>query len=651
MTGLALLVACLQTTLDADAGFQGTVFPDSWVRFSATLAYEGESLDAELRITLKAYTAEPVVYKRPLRLVRKARMRLGYDLYLTGAEYLAEIELVAPGKNVRPSTINLNFIHQEGSRLLAIGTPPPFVVEAMGKKPPVNLVRLPADQLPSTSLSLLSVDTILIPEPITLDPGQETALQEWVAQGGKLIFGAGRSTQLRQNPFWRGWCPLATPELGTLSARGKESDLPLTIVRGNLLRGRASLSVAGEPAVIRFPEGVGEIVFLPIVLEQLNLVRILPATTLLAEVLNLPPPPKEDLTPRRGFMPRQSQAWELQGKRIVSTQTTSEFLRRVLPSAFSLRPGALALGVAAVAIYIILIGPFEYLRLRRKGQLQTGWRSFAFLVVLFGGLVILWGSLVSPQRSRLLLITLLDEKRVHTFAVLRPARGDVFEIESGGPITLLPPPRPFGSIDPPEGMTLSGRLPSGLRLPTPASAPRLMLASREIQPDEGAISAQWTGTGRKSLEVKNSAGFPLKECWAVSKESVWSLGEIGAGSTRRIDLNNPAPMASWALQQLDHLTTGRAYGQFETMWERMSPSRYGLLLSIHEAFYDAWELNRKQSRNLLLEKGIDWSPALAREEVLLLCSFDKNVSALLSKPEIPAEVFGWARIRVREATR
>jgi hypothetical protein len=649
MTGLALLVACLQTTLDADAGFQGTVFPDSWVRFSATLSYEGESLDAELRITLRAYTSEPVVYRRPIRLVRKARMRLGYDLYLTGAEYVAEVELVAPGKNVRPATINLNFIHQEGSRLLAIGTPPPFVVEAMGKKPPVTLVRLPADQLPPTPLSLLSVDTILIPEPIELDAGQETALQEWVAGGGKLIFGAGRSTRLRQNLFWRSWCPLATPELGTLSLRWKESDLPLTIVRGNLLRGRASLSVAGEPAVIRFREGDGEIVFLPVVLEQPNLVRILPATALLTEILDLPPPPKEDLAPRGRFAPRQSQVWDLPGRKFVETQTTGEFLRRLLPSEFSLRPGTLSLGIAAVVVYILLIGPFEFLRLRRKGKLRTGWRSFAILVVLFGGLVLFWGSLVSPQRSRLVLVSLRDDRQVHTYAVLRPARGAVYDLESGGPITVVPPPRAFGAVDPPEAMTLSGSLPSGLRLPTPASAPRMLIMSRALQADEGAISARWTGSDRKSLDLKNGAGFPLKECWAVSKETVWPLGEIGTGSSRRIELGNPYPFGAWGRQQLNPRKDDRGWRSYECVWDRMSPSRFGLVLTFHEAFNDAWE--RDRNRHLLLEKGIDWSPALAREEVVVVGSFDQNVSALQSKPEIPAEVFGWARVRVREAAR
>jgi hypothetical protein len=246
---------------------------------------------------------------------------------------------------------------------------------------------------------------------------------------------------------------------------------------------------------------------------------------------------------------------------------------------------------------------------------------------------------------------LLDEKRVQTYAVLRPARGDVYDLESGGPITAVPPPRSFGTVDPPEAMSLSGSLPSGLRLPTPPSAPRMMVSSRALQADEGTVSVQWTGSDRKTLEVKNGAGFPLRECWAVSKETVWSLGEIGAASSRRIELKNPYPFKAWASQQLRALKADErnTWWRYNVSWDRVNPDRYGLVLTFHEAFNEAWD--QDHNRHLLLEKGIDFSPALAREEVIMVGSFDGNLAAIRTRPEIRAEVFGWARVRVREATR
>jgi hypothetical protein len=81
----------------------------------------------------------------------------------------------------------------------------------------------------------------------------------------------------------------------------------------------------------------------------------------------------------------------------------------------------------------------------------------------------------------------------------------------------------------------------------------------------------------------------------------------------------------------------------------VSPSRCGLVLSFNESLNEAWDPRR--SRRPILERGIDLSPALEKGEVVLVGLFDRNLSAIRTRPEIPAETFGWARIRVREANR
>ena len=123
MMPLALLMACLQApTLDAGAGFQGGVFPDAWTRISATVTYDGEPLDAELRVTLRAYSSEPVIYRRPLGVLRKARMRLGVDVFLTGGEYAVAVEVVAAGHSAehRRSVVGVR-VRRHGQVLLVAG--------------------------------------------------------------------------------------------------------------------------------------------------------------------------------------------------------------------------------------------------------------------------------------------------------------------------------------------------------------------------------------------------------------------------------------------------------------------------------------------------------------------------------------------------
>lgn len=647
MIPLALLVACLQEpTLNAEAGFQGAVFADSWNRLSATVAYDGESVDAELRVTLRSFLSDSVVYRRPMPLVRKTRMRVGFDLYLTSDCWSAEVELAAKGRTLRSVTVPLRYQSAEGARLLAVGTPPPILMEAMAKSPPVTMVRLAPEHLPSTPLSLLSVGSILIPEPIDLDPGQEDALRSWVKQGGRLVFGPGRSTHLRQNPFWRELCPLGAPEIGGTSVRVKDADVPVTLVRGKLLRGRAGYPLGADPVVIRSPDGLGEVVFVSLLLDPENLGTVVSAPGLLTELLQLPPPPVEEpLRPGQRFRPPKQ--WLDPDRNSLLFQGTTDHLRRLIPADFTLAPGPLAIGIGVALAYLLLIGPIEYRRLRKKGSLRKGWLSFAALVVLFGGLLLGWARWTSPRASKFVLVSLLDEHRVRTVASFRPARGGMFDLESSGPLSPLPSQRAFGASEDAEMTRVD--LPSSARLGVPPSASRLLVSSRPTAPADGSITARWSTAERKGLVVKNGAAFPLGECWVVSKETVWPLEGIAAGAERTVELRGAEPFDAWAPKLLPPRKEPRSWWQQKSSWESVPPSRWGLALTFHEQLHRAW--GDTQYRRVLVERGIDLSPALARGEVVLVGSFDRNVSGIRSTPELASETFGWARIRVGEAAR
>lgn len=645
---LPLLVACLQAaTLDAEAGYQGTVFPDAWTRFSATVSYEGERLDGELRITLRSYSSEPVVYRRNLSLFRKSRMRVGYDLYLTGEEYVAEVELIGGGKRLNLSSLPLAFNRQSDLRLLTIGPPPGFLVEAMAKRPPVTMLRLAPELLPTSVPSLLGVDAIVIPEPIDLEAGQESALREWVARGGRLIFGAGRSTHLRLDPFWRDRCPLASPEMTTISVPWKDSTFPLSLVRGALRRGRASHFVGADPAVVRSPEGSGEIIFLAVALDQPNLGRLLPAPALLADLLNLPPPPPDDPRFRRVPVLAPADPVTRRSQRPVFLREIPDLLRLLLTPDFRLNVKTLALGVGILVLYLAIIGPFEYLRLRKKGQLRKGWVSLGMFVLVFSGIVLLWGGHFSPRTPKLALVSLWDEGRIATYVLLRPARGGEYDLQSAGAITALGPSRGFGAGDPPAPTTVD--LQGQARLRIPPSALRMVFLSRPVEPGEGAFTAEWPSGDRGKLLVKNTSAVPLKECWVVSKDSVWSAGEIPATSSRTVLLKDAEPFSTWGPKLLNPRKDPYDWWQRDRGWERMGLARTGLAISFFEALHDTWALN--DSRHVLYERGIDLSPGLERGETYLMGSFEKSAAGARLEPEIAADTYGWARVRVREAGR
>ncbi|HLY11533.1 MAG TPA: hypothetical protein VKW04_19690, partial [Planctomycetota bacterium] len=496
MIAFVLLVgACQQApTLDAEAGFQGTVFPDAWTRISASIAYQGPPLDVDLRMTVQAFTSEAVVYRKPLRLMGNVRMRTAFDLYVTDYDYAIDVELVEKGKVLSKLSLPLTVIRQETRRLLAVGTPPKVLNDAMAKLPPVTLVRQRAEVFPSTALALRSVDAIFFAEPVELDPDQESALLDWIRRGGRLIFGAPRSTILRHQSFWKELCPLETPDVGTIPLPGTENQ-SLTLVRGRQRKGRAGSALAGVPLMLRSGEGDGEVVFIPFVLDQPNFAKVVAAAPLLAELLDLPPPPKEEWVPRRGFVRREE--WILEERRTRVTESTRDFLRRLLPVEWSLSIGSLASGVGLILVYIVLIGPVEYRRLRQSGRLRSGWRSLAALTVLFGAAVYVWSRHVSPQTSKTTLVTLLDADQVRTFGAIRPGWGDVYQVQSSGLLSLLPPSRAFGAPESFDPMVVT--LPSEGRLPIPPSDTRLLASARPPKPGEAGLSATWAGADRNTL--------------------------------------------------------------------------------------------------------------------------------------------------------
>jgi len=645
MIAILVLAACLQgqpPTLDAEAGFQGTVFADAWTRLSATIAYEGESLDAELRVTLHSFASDPVVYRRPLRLVRKVRMRTGFDLYLTSYDYSADVELVAKGQVLRKSTLTFTNSQNPNPRLLVVGPPPAILMEAMAIRPPVTMVRLSPELLPTSALTLRCVDTILIPEAIPLDPGQEAALEEWIRGGGRLVFGSGRSTELRQNPFWRQRCGLEAPEIATVTIPGKDAGQPLTLVRGRQTRGRASGSVAGQPLALRDSEGRGETVFVTVLVDQPGLSKVVSAGALLSELLNLPPPPKEEIIPRTKFVRRAE--WQLGDNRAQRLFATPEILRRLIPPDWSLSMTTLLSGSALVLVYIAFLGPVEYLRLRKSGRLRSGWRSLLLLVAVFGAVLYAWSQWAAPRSSRHLVVTILDDDGVRSFTAFRPARGDVYEVRSPGPLTVLPPSRAFGAAETTEPAVVTSS--DGGRLPIPPSETRLFVASRPPTPAEAGISARWTDAKHGAVTVQNTADFPLENCFALSKESAWPLPSVAAGATLTASLGNPQSFATWAYGALDGTRVWWPDGE---AWTPAPPDRLAASLAFFEAFQEQQAVTR--TRRLLQERGVDWSGILAAGGVVVVGSFDRNLSQVEIAGGPAPVVKGLARVRVQEASK
>jgi hypothetical protein len=246
------------------------------------------------------------------------------------------------------------------------------------------------------------------------------------------------------------------------------------------------------------------------------------------------------------------------------------------------------------------------------------------------------------------LVTLQDEHRIRTYGAFRPAKGGYYQFEASGPLTPLTSGRGFGRIDPEARSSVT--VPSTARLAVAPSSLRLLVSSRAPEPSDGSVSAAWDTPEKKQIRVKSSAPFPLKECWVVSKETVWRVGEIPAGASLTLELGGAEPFEAWAPKLLLPAREERSvWWSWESPWDRVAAARWGLALTFHEALNRVW--NRGGSRHLLLERGVDLSLALAKGDVVLMGSFDRNLSGIRVEPSLDPETHGWVRVRIGGAAR
>jgi hypothetical protein len=240
------------------------------------------------------------------------------------------------------------------------------------------------------------VETIFLPtgkgEVLSqLSPMQAGALSEWVGEGGRLIISADSSPErlLAGNSPWRltpGQLVEVVPmrdasSLETLTGEAfpftDDASRPLvaclTGVRGKveLTQGPRAKDI---PLVIRTPSGFGEVTFVTFDLGGERFAKWAGRPRFVAELL------------REGKTERREQSGGAAGAKLGYTDLTGQ-----LRAALDQFPGVSVINFTTVAIlviaYILLIGPLEFLILKRLGVSRSlTWVTFPLVALSFCGI-------------------------------------------------------------------------------------------------------------------------------------------------------------------------------------------------------------------------------------------------------------------------
>jgi len=566
--------------LQVEAGYPGTIRGGQWVPIVTTVRNSGPDFRGTLAVTAGANTAVPLggqrvggagaaiavpgkgfsgtpsaptVYRTAVNLPAGSTKRFTTYVLANTGDVRSELldtgdRLVAGAENrLRLGTApSVAVISDTESTLDAFGE-----VHLPAGTARVEVVHFKPADLPPSGILLRAFDLVAIDDAATdgFTPSQKAALQDYVEMGGSLLVAGGAS--------WR------------KSTAGIPADLlPVTITAGRTygdlpgLRAALSAPLLGEPAVLAVAQprdgvtvlsddslpllvdggrGDGHVLFTAMDFSIEPFRSWAGTRTLLRQVMVralLSQPGANFGRNMPAFAPPQSSILD-RGQRIAGVLANIPALD--LPS-FKL------IGLLLLA-YLVLVGPINYLVLRRLGRRDLAWLTIPVIVAVFaagayGFGLHAKGSDVLANRVQLIH---LDEgwsrSYVESFAgIFVPHRGDYTVRVAGQPYVSA-----LGgyaqSVFAGSRLLVQGRSPVDLRL-TDVNAWSLrsfgsedfMRLSGTVEPRIQVINGRITGT------VTNRLPFALTDAVAIAGDSYQTFGQMAPGESVAVDL--PADTAA-----------------------------------------------------------------------------------------------------------
>lgn len=186
-------------------GLDGYCRGDGWCPVYVVLSNEGADVEGELRITTGGTSrgSEPDVYAR--LVVLPAQSRKAYFLYLPSAGSSSrsrlKVQLLAGNKVLSSEEVAVVWL-DEGDRLYGVASSSPSALNFLSSVAPATanpsggraeVAHLSLETLPPDPLGWEGLDVLILNDVDTaaLSSGQRQALETWVAHGGHLIVGGG----------------------------------------------------------------------------------------------------------------------------------------------------------------------------------------------------------------------------------------------------------------------------------------------------------------------------------------------------------------------------------------------------------------------------------------------------------------------------
>lgn len=432
-------------TLSAVAGFDGFYKTGSWLPVHITAGNNGPAIEGELRMSIGSFASgDELVYNTPVSLPTQSNKRVTLYINLRGMAGTPTVQLL--DQNGRTlTTVQTNTLTQLANDALLYGVVSPdpgefdFLQNVKGGRTRAAVAYLDIDSLPAAAAAWDSLDVLVFHDTDTgvLSLEQQQALQQWVRTGGQLVVAGG--------PGWQKTTAALTEMLPvTVSGSEAVADLPALsaaigaplrdagpylVTTSSLRSGELLYHQDGLPLLARQAWGQGQVYFLALDPKLAPLLDWSGNEQLWTAVADIP---------QRPYWAQGVQNSYAAGTAVASLPSL------VLPSTLTL--------VAFLLIYILVIGPGNYLILKRKGRRELAWGTIPVLVILFSGVAYLTGFQLKGNTTILNQMSIVsgsineETTRVQTLVGLYSPRRGVYDVVFPAGALARPFERNFGDI-------------------------------------------------------------------------------------------------------------------------------------------------------------------------------------------------------------
>jgi hypothetical protein len=580
-------------TLKVEPGFDSYVKEARWIPVHITVENNGPTVVANLQASYKIFNASFSVFSADISLPNNSRKEFFLYVYPQGSLSSLNINLMVDDKAVVRTNVKVSNISSE-SHLIGLLTDDPSAFnqlsEVYAASGSARAVQLQIAQLPELPQGWEALDVLVISGVDTADftTQQLDAMKIWIAKGGSLFITGG--TEWRGNTVGIGDLlpmdvsgttrTITAPDFQAYTHEEFPADAQMILATGTPRPGAQSMMLVDEqPLLVRKTMGQGQVLFLTADPALAPLQGWDGMQDFYDHFLNFNVPPTSWANGK----------WEVYS----ANEALSTIAELGAPSVYYI--------CFWIVLYIVAIGPANYLVLRFIKRRDFAWVTIPGLAILFSMVAYFSGYFyrgMTPTLNRLTVIQSWDgveQAQSHTLVGIYSPQREQYDVESADDFLLYP----FNTEDTnlmgntgwystqQEGKVIANNIPieiGGMKVIAASGVLPAMQLQHDLVVEISDSIPKLTGT------LTNTGPYTIKDAMLVTPGSWKHIGDLDPGETRDIDVSLAASAGGptfYTLEAMDIL--GYSYMDLEN--NDVANRKSALLQAVIRGAYGAENMN------------------------------------------------------------